>query len=263
MRGRRRRHQAGVLVLPAEAADAHGASGLQHGNHHKIASHTGRLIVGNRHQRLVRDALDKPAVLAFSVAACVVLAVAVVWLWISRGQLQREIANERYARQTSEVGVQQSIENARRDAEEKQRQLDADHAERLKLEQRLDDLERNKARPDQNLIAEANIPSVTLESSRDTNSAAQIDVPARAKSVRFIIPVEAGNRFQSYTVEIFTRSKALIGTISGAWPNRSRSLSVGMSAARLDSGDYRVKLYGVNQGPPELLGEYDLRVVKK
>ena len=78
-----------------------------------------------------------------------------------------------------------------------------------------------------------------------------------------LIPVEPGNRFASFTAEVFTKSKVLIDSIIGLRPNRSGSLGVSVPAARLGSGDYRVRLYGVNQGQRELLAEYDLRVLKK
>jgi hypothetical protein len=204
----------------------------------------------------------RPA-LAISFAACLLLVVAVIWLSISRIQLQREITNERQARQTSETGVQQSLESARRDADEKQRQLDAERAERAKLEQRLDELEHKSGeRPDQNLLAQ-NVPSVTLESSRDTSAAAQLTIPPGANRVRFLIPTESTNRFRSFSVEILTKSKTPVDTINGARPSRSGSLSVSVAAAHLNSGDYRVRLYGVNQTQRELLAEFDLRVVKQ
>ncbi|PYK10227.1 MAG: hypothetical protein DME65_10510 [Verrucomicrobia bacterium] len=151
--------------------------------------------------------------------------------------MQKEIANERQARQTSEAGARQSVDNDRRDAEEKQRQLDTEREERAKLEQRLDELEhKSGGRPDQNLVAQ-NVPSVTLESSRDTSAAAQLTIPTVATRVRFLIPTESSNRFRSFSVEILTKSKTLIDTINGAHPNRSGSLSVSVAAAQLNSGD--------------------------
>lgn len=204
----------------------------------------------------------RPA-LAVSFAVCLLLVVAVVWLSISRSQLQREIANERQAGLTSPSRIPQTVDDAKREAEEKQRQLDAERAERAKLEQRLDELEHKRGeRPDQNLLAQ-NVPSVTLESSRDTSAAAQLTIPAGVNRIRLLIPTEPGNRFRSFSVEILTKSKTLIDTINGARPSRSGSLSVSVAAAQLNSGDYRVRLYGVNQTQRELLAEFDLRVVKQ
>ena len=141
-------------------------------------------------------------------------------------------------------------------------ELEAAQAE---LQRRLDELEKNKPAPrsDENLLAQANIPSVTLESSRDAGSAARVTIPAEAKSILLQIPVEPGNRFQSFTLEVMTRNKAPIESVNGARPNRSGSLVVRASATRLEAGDYRVRLYGVNQTQREFLAEYDLRVVRK
>jgi hypothetical protein len=204
----------------------------------------------------------RPA-LAISLAACLLLVVMVVWLSISRARLQRELANVGQANPAFEARAQQSVDTARRDAEEKQRQLDVERAERAKLEQRLEELQRKSPeRPDQNLLAQ-NIPSATLESSRDTTAAAQLTIPAGASRVRFLIPTESSDRFRSFSIDIVTKNKTLIDTINGARPSRSGLLSVSVIAARLDSGDYRVRLYGVNKGQRELLAEYDLQVIKQ
>ena len=200
-------------------------------------------------------------VLALSVTASLVLAAVVIWLWLSRTRLQTQLESERQARQTSAAGARQSIDNTQNEIEEKLRQSET---ERAKLQQRLDELERSQpARPNQDLIALARIPSVTLESSRDSSGIARLSVPARARKVLLLIPVEPGNRFASFTAEVITKSKVLIDSIIGVRPNRSGSLAVSVPAARLGSGDYRVKLYGVNQGQRELLAEYDLRVTKQ
>ena len=201
-------------------------------------------------------------VLACSMVASLLLAVALAWVWFSRAELQKQLAAERQARQTSAAGAEDSIEQVRRQDEEKQRELEAAQAE---LQRRLDELEKNKPapRPDENLLAQANIPSVTLESSRDAGSAAQVTIPAEAKSILLQIPVEPGNRFQSFTLEVMTRNKAPIESVNGARPNRSGSLVVRVSATRLEAGDYRVRLYGVNQTQREFLAEYDLRVMRK
>ena len=111
-------------------------------------------------------------------------------------------------------------------------------AARAELQRRLDEVEKTKAspRPDENLLAQAKPPSVTLESSRDAGSAAQITIPAEAKSILLQIPVEPGNRFQSFSLEVTTRNKAPIESINGARSNRSGSLVVRVSATRLEAG---------------------------
>jgi hypothetical protein len=196
-------------------------------------------------------------VLVCSVAASLILAVAFVWLWFSRAQLQRELALERQSRETVKAGAQSSS-----DSEQKLRELEA---ERAQLQRRVDELEKNKPspRPDEGLLAQLKIPSVTLESSRDSGNAAQITIPAGAKAISLRIPVEPGNRFQSFSVDVLTRTKASIATVNDARPNRSGSLTINVPAMRLESGDYRVRLYGVNKPQRELLAEYDLRVLKQ
>jgi cell division protein FtsB len=196
-------------------------------------------------------------VLVCSVAASLILAVAFVWLWFSRAQLQKELAMQRQASETAKAGAPSSSGN-----EQKLRELEAERAE---LQRRLDELEKNKPspRPDEGLLAQGRVPSVMLESSRDSGSAAQITIPAGAKAIALRIPVEPGDRFQSFTVDVLTRAGISAASVNGARPNRSGSLIVNIPAGRLVSGEYRVKLHGVNQTQRELLAEYDLQVFKK
>ena len=204
-------------------------------------------------------------VLAFSLATVFVLAVALVWLYVGRVRLQRQIAAEQQARQTSAAGQQEASEKAKLAAEDKQRQLEVEQAERAKLPSRQNEMEGNKARPrpDQNLIARANVPSVTLESTRDSSMVAQLAIGAGTQKVLLLIPVEVNNRFENFAVDILTKSKAPVTTVSRLSPNRSGTLSVSVPAAHLETSDYRVRLFGKTATGRELLAEYDLRVIKK
>ena len=171
-----------------------------------------------------------------------------------------EIAGEEEAIR-SQGRAQTESENSKRDAEQK---LQADEAERARLKQQLAELNRGKSspRPDENLLAQTKTPSVTLESNRDSGSAAQLTIPTGTKAISLLVPVEPGNRFQSFSIEVL-RSKAPVATVNGARPNQSGSLSIRVSAAQLESGDYRVRLYGVDKLQRELLAEFDLHVLKK
>jgi len=200
--------------------------------------------------------------LAFSFAASLLFAVALAWLWFSRvPELRREIASERGARQESEKEAQRTLENSRQQLEEKQRQLEIERAEGARLKAQLDQI--GNRPPDKDLIALANIPSVTLESSRDSGTTEnQLNIPARTKKVLLSIPVELG-RFPTFMVQILTKSQRPVDTVMAAKPNRRGSLAVSVPAGRLESGAYLVKLYGRKGAQQELLAEYDLRVVKK
>jgi hypothetical protein len=197
---------------------------------------------------------------AFSIVACILLAVVTVTLYLVNGHLQAELAGHEEALRT-QSRAQKDSENAKRDAEQK---LQTAEADRARLQQQLDELNRSKPspRPNEDLVAQTNIPSVILESSRDSGGAGQLTIPTATKTVSLLIPVETSNRFQSFSIEVL-RSNAAVTTISGARPNRSGSLSIRVAAARLESGNYRVRLYGVNKAQRELLAEYDLQVTKQ
>ncbi|HEX3085928.1 MAG TPA: hypothetical protein VHP99_15455, partial [Pyrinomonadaceae bacterium] len=198
---------------------------------------------------------------AFSIVACILLGGVLVALFLVNGHLHAELAEQEEALR-SQSRAQTEIENAKRDVEQK---LQAAGADRARLQEQLDELNRSKRspRPDENLLAQANIPSVTLESSRDANSAAELAIPANASRARLLLLVEISDRFESFSVEIQAKSKASVTSIGGLRPGQSGMLSVTVRAARLDAGDYRVKLYAKTVTGRELLAEYDLRVVKK
>ena len=205
--------------------------------------------------------------LAFSFAASLLFAVALAWLWFSQVPgLRREIASEREARQESEQEARRTLEDSRQQLEEKQRQLEAEQAERAKLKEQLEQIEPNHAgqRPDKNLIAQANIPTLTLESTRDSGATEnQLTIPAEAKRVLLLIPVESGSGFESFEVQILTRTNSPVGTIMRARPNQFGALKISVPASRLQSGEYLIKLHGRLGPQRELLGEYGLRVVRK
>jgi hypothetical protein len=225
----------------------------------RYAAAQGALAAEERRKAAASFSWLRP-VLAFSVGACILLAALALALFLGNRRLQVRLAGEEEALR-SQQRAQTESENSKREAELK---LQAAEAERARLQQQLDELNRGKPspRPDENLVAQTNLPSVTLESNRDSGSAAQLTIPTGTKTISLLIPVEPGNRFQSFSIEVL-RSKAPVATVNGARPNQSGSLSIRVSAAQLESGDYRVRLYGVDKLQRELLAEFDLRVLKK
>jgi len=225
----------------------------------RYAAAQGALAAEERRKAAASFSWLRP-VLAFSVGAGILLAALALALFLGDRRLQVRLAGEEEALR-SQQRAQTESENSKRDAEQK---LQAAEAERARLQQQLDELNRGKPspRPDENLVAQTNLPSVTLESNRDSGSAAQLTIPTGTKTISLLIPVEPGNRFQSFSIEVL-RSKAPVATVNGARPNQSGSLSIRVSAAQLESGDYRVRLYGVDKLQRELLAEFDLHVLKK
>ena len=225
----------------------------------RYAAAQGALAADERRKAAAAFSWLRP-VLAFSVGACILLAALALALFVGNRRLQVRLAGEEEALR-SQQRAQTESENSKRDAEQK---LQAAEAERARLQQQLDELNRGKPspRPDENLVAQTKTPSVILESNRDSGSAAQLTIPTGTKTISLLIPVETGNRFQSFSIEV-VRSKAPVATVNGARPNQSGSLSIRVSAAQLESGDYRVRLYGVDKLQRELLAEFDLHVLKK
>lgn len=204
---------------------------------------------------------------ALSVATSLMLAIALAWLWFSQVPgLREEIARQRQAREELELGSRTSREGAMEQLENGRRQLESERAERARLEGRLEEIARDKPEPGRATGArpQANTPIVTLESARDSGTAAnQVTVPSEAQSVLLWIAVEQGNRFESFRVQILTKQGLPVETLTGAKPNQYGALTVSVPASGFQSGQYVVKLYGARGQQSELLGEYDLRVVRK
>src|SRR5436190_11135619 len=81
-----------------------------------------------------------PPMFAFSIAACFLLAVVAVALFIVNGRLRAEVAAEQEARR-SQNQAQSEFETARREAEQK---LRASETDRDNLQQQLDEIKGNK-----------------------------------------------------------------------------------------------------------------------
>lgn len=227
----------------------------------RAASKAGVLTSEPRASRKAFSFLLGPA-LAFSLATSLLLAIALAWLWFSQvPDLREEIARQRQEQEFLEEATQANREDAGKRIEEMRRQLESERAERVRLEEERRESAGRGTTP--GASPQANTPIVTLESTRDSTAAENhIAVPPDAYNVVLWIAVEPGNRFQSYTVQVETKDRRLIETITGAKPNQYGALSVGVPANRFQPGQYVVKLYGARGQQRELLAEYDLRVVR-
>lgn len=190
-----------------------------------------------------------------SLAAAILIA-AIAWLTFWKvPSYQSEIARERKVREES----QQQLIEARRQTEEIARQLEAER-ERSR-EQSQQNSEQGPTRSD--LIAQASVPTVTLEAVRSSDSPSLLTLPTNAKYAVLRIPVEPGNRVSSYRVVLQTREGQAIETFNQLRPNRAATLSITLPTKNLSSRHYIVRIYGAIGTQTELLGEYDLRVVVK
>jgi hypothetical protein len=197
--------------------------------------------------------------LAFSLAASLLLAIALGWLWFGQvPDLRQEIARLREERVDLEKASQAHREDAQTQIEDLRSRLETEQA---RLEEKPS---KSAAQASTPAGPQANTPIVTLESSRDSTAGEnRIVVPPDANNVVLWITVEPGSRFDSFTVRVETKDRRLIETMAGAKPNQYGALSVGVPANRFQPGQYVIKLYGARGQQRELLGEYDLRVVRK
>jgi hypothetical protein len=199
---------------------------------------------------------------AFAVTAfaSLVLAVVLGWLLLSQiPQLRGDLARERQAREQIEREQKQRLAQAKDELVTERQQREA---ERVKLE---DLLAQNKppATPEGNNRSQANSPLVILGAVRGARGGEHELVLGNSASATVWIEVEPGNRFDSYRLQIFSAGGQLVETIGGAKPNSYGAVAVSVSARWLRPGNYVVRLSGMNNRNPELVGEYSLSVRRR
>jgi hypothetical protein len=194
----------------------------------------------------------KPA-FAAAAAACLLLAVALVWLVIYRiPQLDEKTAQERQQRERVEEESREKIERLNE-------QLQSEQQQRADLEKELASARAGNQNPAPSGM-EANPPMITLESSREA-ATNEITLSAVARSLIIWLDVGPDDRFALYRLEIHDKDNHLIQTINGLRKNSDGGLTLILPARIFQTGKYRLKLYGSNG--QSLVAEYLLQVRKR
>ncbi len=220
----------------------------------------------------------KPA-FALASAAAVLLAIGLGWTLFSQiPKLREELARERQAREQISDEKYLSNEKLKRLEGSKDMLEDAlgfkhdalatAKAKQAKLQAQLNQIAQNKptgiTAPIEQVQSNANAPIVLLESQRDAKSESNLlALPSAAKTATLWIEFAPDSRFTSYKLQIFNQEKKLLTTINGAKLNSYGALAVNVPARVLSSAKYVIKAFGIKDSQHELIGEYDLTVLKK
>jgi hypothetical protein len=209
---------------------------------------------------------------AFGVAAVAALLLAVILGWLALQQIARlrqEVEREKQAqqqiereKQEMEREQQQSLSRAQDELAKERQHLEQEKSERAKLQRQLAELARNQSPKRAIDQLEANAPIVILEALRDSQLSNQLTLPEQASNATLWVEVESGNRFASYRLQLVAADGRVVKTIAGAKRNRYGAVAVNLSARLLQTGKYVVRLYGLQNGQPELVGEYNLLIRK-
>ncbi len=214
----------------------------------------------------------KPA-FALATAASLGLAILLGWLLLSQmPKLRDDARREREMReqlerdqQELEKAKQQGVERATSELEREREALAQEKSEREKLQKQLAELTRNQAPPAAGAKNQpaVNAPIVILEAVRDSQTANQLTLPEHAASATLWVEVEPGNRFTGFNLQLITSGGRLVTSVKGAKRNAYGAVAVNLPASLLRVGKYIVKLYGLEPGKRELVGEYNLTVSQK
>lgn len=201
---------------------------------------------------------------ALAATACLLLAVTLGWIVLKQiPQLQAEIAQERQAREAAEQRAGQTQQSNQQEIEKERQRAEDEKKKREELENKIARNETPTPAPvtspsRSNTETKANVPVVILESTRDSKSGTNFKLPASANALTLWVEVEAGNRFDSYQMQIFAASGRAVKTINGLRANSYGALAASVATQQMTAGKYLVKLFGVKDQQKELIGDYDL-----
>jgi hypothetical protein len=165
---------------------------------------------------------------AFGVSACVAVLLAAFSGWLYFAQLPK---------------MQQQLSQSAAD-------LRAQQQARVALEQQLV----------QGIQAEANVPLVMLQATRDVQAAPnEVIVPPGAKHLVLWVEVPPGKSNQ-FRLRVDTADNRPVETLDNLQRNSYGALAVSLPVEALQPGDYRITLTSQEPPPASLLGEYRLRI---
>jgi len=112
----------------------------------------------------------------------------------------------------------------------------------------------------QGVQAEANVPLVMLQATRDVQAAPnEVIVPQGAKHLVLWVEVPPGKSDQ-FRLRVDTADNRPVTTLDNLQRNAYGALAVSLSVEALQPGDYRITLASQEPPPASLLGEYRLRI---
>ena len=107
--------------------------------------------------------------------------------------------------------------------------------------------------------AEANVPLVILQASRTEEEPARVLLRPGAKEV--VLWIEIGpSRYRDFRLEVLSPQNRLVTSVDHLVRGPYSALAASLPTAQLPTGDFLVKLTGVDPPPASVAGEYKLRV---
>ena len=196
----------------------------------------------------------KPA-FAITVLATLVLTAVVAWLMLVRlPELRNQLALERHAREDLEIRKQREID-------ELNNRLAKREPGGTTIQSKPDEVSEVNHKPSPELIAR-NVPIVVLASTRSGEDANQIKLLPNSSHFACWMEVGPGFNAEIFQVEAFNESGALIALQREIKRNRKGVVIATFSAQNFSSGNYRIRLYGLQKSDRSLIGEYKLHIDK-
>jgi hypothetical protein len=197
----------------------------------------------------------KPA-FALTGALAIVLTALVGWLVFRQiPQLREELALERQGQLKAQQSLQQSLTQT-------QAELERAREQQSELENQLA-LARASSVVQAPNRTDPNLPLVMLEATRAGQTATEVSIPTNARSLVLWMDPGLDANYPSFRLIVRTPAGQTIQMVDGLRRNSYGAVLVSVSAERMRSSNYQVRLYGVNKQASTLLSEYQLRVRRR
>lgn len=160
-------------------------------------------------------------------------------------------------------GTETTIGQVNDELQRTRQQLDETNRKAQLAESQVAELQRaaeQKAKSETVVQPQFNVPIIDL-APQDTRGQAgseskKIDVPAGVNFVTLILNINGQPNFSDYALEILDRQGKAVYQGKGLKKNAENSFTIAISRSQLASGQYRFKLYGIQQGQQTLIQDY-------
>jgi hypothetical protein len=176
-------------------------------------------------------------------------------------ELRNQLALERHAREDLEIRKQREIDELNNRLTKREVPNGQSESGGTTLQSKPDEVSEVNHKAGSDLIAR-NVPMVVLASTRSGEDASQIKLLPNSSHFACWIEVGPGLNFEVFRVEAFNETGALIALQREIKKNRKGAVIATFSAQNFSSGDYRIRLYGLQKSDRSLIGEYKLHIDK-
>jgi anti-sigma factor RsiW len=112
--------------------------------------------------------------------------------------------------------------------------------------------------PSQAEVIAGNLPIAVLHADRAAGGESILRVPSSTREIALWLDVEAGGRYNTFSVTLLDEGQGTVETVAGLTRNSEGAIAVVLPASKFPEGRYKVRLS--SEAPARLLAQYNLRI---